>query len=352
MKRKINFNAGPAMLPAEVLQEAALAIEEYKNTGISILETQHRGKDFEEIIEESKHLVRLLCNIGDDYEVLWMQGGGRLQFSLIPMNFLLHRAAYIDSGHWANQAIESSKFVGDTVTIASTRAINYTQLPKLPKSIDGNFSYLHITTNNTIYGTQWHELPKYDIPLIADMSSDIFSGKRDYTQFDMFYAVAQKNLGIAGNTLVVIKKELLQRQARELAPIFCYNNHVLENSILNTANVFGIYVSLLTLRWINKKTLVQIEKENNQKAKLLYDAIDTNPHFKAYIQEKSDRSIMNVCFTAHDTLIEEKLLDSCSDNNITGIKGHRSIGGFRVSLYNAITMNDVKKLVTLINSIN
>ncbi len=340
------------MLPMEVLQEAASAIEEYKNTGISILETQHRGKDFEAIIEESKQLVRLLCNIGNDYEVLWMQGGGRLQFSLIPMNFLLNRAAYIDSGHWANQGIESSKFIGETVTIASSRNINYTKLPQLPTEIDGDYSYLHFTTNNTIYGTQWQEMPKYNIPLIADMSSDIFSGKRDYTQFDMFYAVAQKNLGIAGNTLVVIKKELLQHQARKLAPIFCYNNHVLENSILNTANVFGIYVSLLMLRWITKKTLVQIENENNQKAQLLYDTIDNNPHFNAYIQDKSDRSFMNVCFTANDALIEEKLLDSCAENNITGIKGHRSIGGFRVSLYNAITSNDVKKLVAIINSIN
>lgn len=349
MQKKINFNAGPAALPGEVLHDAAKAVREYKKTGLSILELSHRSKEFRDIVEESKSLVKELCALDDGYEVLWLHGGGRMQFCMIPMNFLSDgdSAGYIDSGHWAAEALEYATHYGDVQILASSKQSNYSHLPEWPTSVPKQLSYLHITTNNTVFGTQWHTIPKTKAPLIADMSSDIFSRKHDYTRYAAFYAAVQKNLGAAGIALVVIRKEMLQRIKRALPPMLDYREQAKENSILNTANVFGIYVSLLMLRWIKARGIDAIERDNKHKAQLLYNAIDNSRLFKPHVTEKAHRSMMNVCFTANTAETEKSFLELCEKNNITGIKGHRSVGGFRASLYNAVSVEDVERLVEL-----
>ena len=348
-QEKINFNAGPAALPATVLQQAADAVLRYKNTGISILELPHRGPEFLEIIEESKALVKELCDIGDDYEVLWLQGGGRMQFSMIPMNFLSagDTAGYIDSGHWAAEAMEYGAYYGQIQVMGSSRATHYNHLPEWPADIPNHLKYLHITTNNTIYGTQYSDIPKINVPLVADMSSDIFSRKWDYNRYDLIYAAAQKNLGTPGVALVIIKKDMLSRISNHLPPMLNYKTQVHENSILNTANVSGVYVSLLMLRWIKEKGIANIEADNNSKAEMLYKAIDESKLFTGYVQNPAHRSKMNVCFTAKDKETEQAFLKLCAENNIIGLQGHRSTGGFRVSIYNSIEVASVRTLVEL-----
>ena len=240
MQRKLNFNAGPAALPDEVLQQVADAVREYGNTGLSILELPHRGKDFRAIVEESTALVKELCNLGNDYDVVWMHGGGRMQFCMIPMNFLSERgtAGYIDSGHWSEEALEYATHYGGVDIPATSKPQQYSCLPDWPAAISKDLAYLHFTTNNTLYGTQWHHIPQTDVPLIADKSSDIFSAPHDYNRYAMFYAAVQKNLGAAGIALAVIRKDMLGRIVRELPPMLSYKAQVRERSILNTANVF------------------------------------------------------------------------------------------------------------------
>ncbi|MCD6010444.1 MAG: phosphoserine transaminase [Flavipsychrobacter sp.] len=351
MQRKINFNAGPAALPDEVLAQAAAAVKEYKNTGLSVLELPHRGTHFLEIIEESKALVKKLCALGNDYEVLWMHGGGRMQFCMVPMNFLGEHdsAGYIDSGHWAEEALEYATHYGNVQILATSKKSNYNSLPEWPVSVSEGLSYIHFTTNNTIFGTQWHKVPKTKVPLIADMSSDIFSRKHDYKKYSLFYAAAQKNLGVAGVGLVVVRKDMLPCITRSLPPMLSYKAQVKENSILNTANVFGVYVSLLMLRWIDKKGIGAIEKDNKRKAQLLYNAIDNSKLFIPHVKKESHRSLMNVCFTAKSPKVEKAFIELCEKNYITGIKGHRSVGGFRASLYNCITVGAVEQLVQLMH---
>ena len=350
---KINFNAGPAAMPPEVLHEAAKAVNKFRHTGLSILELPHRGKDFLDIIEESKALVKELCGLDDQYEVLWLHGGGRLQFCMIPMNFLPEggTAGYIDSGHWAHEAHKYAAFYGNAQILASSREGNYSRLPEWPSKIAKGFSYVHFTTNNTIYGTQWHNIPKVTAPLIADMSSDIFSRKHDYSRYALFYAAAQKNLGTAGVDLTVIRRDLLEKISRALPPMLNYKDQVKENSILNTANVFGVYVSLLTLRWIKKRGIEAIEKENNDKAELLYSALDSSSLFTPHVKEKAHRSLMNVCFTANSPDIEKAFHALCDRNDIIGIAGHKTVGGFRASLYNAVPLDAVELLVTLMKQL-
>lgn len=350
MKRKINFNAGPAALPGEVLQEASAAVLDYNGTGLSILELPHRGKQFLAIIEESNALVKELCGLGDNYEVLWLHGGGRMQFCMIPMNFLSERdsAGYIDSGRWAEEAFEYATRYGGAKILATSKDSNYSRLPGWPSSISDDLAYLHFTTNNTIFGTQWHHIPGVSVPLIADMSSDIFSRRHDYSRYALFYAAAQKNIGTPGVALTVIRKDMLDRIVRDLPPMLSYNAQVKENSILNTANVFGVYVSLLMLRWTKEKGIGIIEKENNHKAAILYGALEKSRMFKLHVTEKAHRSITNVCFTARDEQTERSFIALCAENNITGIKGHRFVGGFRVSLYNGVPVQAVELLTDLI----
>ena len=335
------------MLPADVLQQAQEAIIGYQHTGMSVLELPHRSAEVAAMIKECNALTLELCNLDDNYEVVWMQGGGRMQFCMIPMNFLADNdtAGFIDSGFWAEEAFSYATYYGQVNLLATSKAINYSRLPDWPKVVSNQPSYLHFTTNNTIFGTQWPDIPECNVPLIADMSSDIFSRTRNYSNCALFYAVAQKNLGIPGATMVVIRKDMLERIVRPLPPMLNYKEHVKEKSVLNTANVFGIYVSLLMLRWIKAKGIAVIEKENIEKAKLLYKAIDNSDFFLPHVKHKADRSLMNVCFTAISPEVEQTFLNLCDSNNITGIKGHRSVGGFRASLYNAVSLADVKELV-------
>lgn len=344
----INFDAGPAALPAEVLEQASQAILEYNNTGLSILEIAHRGPLFAGILEEANSLVKTLLALNDDYEVLWLQGGGRLQFSMVPMNFLSANgtAGYIDSGHWASEALRNGRLYGNTRTIASSREDNYTYIPQwggIPSDLD----YLHVTSNNTIYGTQFRDFPETDVPLIVDMSSELFSRRLDYSRFSLIYAVAQKNIGPAGVTLVVIRKSMLERQQRVLPEIFSYREQAANNSLLNTPPVFAVYCSLLTLRWISNIGMEAMEQRNREKARMLYDAIDNSRLFYG-VPRSEDRSMMNACFRAHDDRHTAQFIDFALQRNITGIKGHRSVGGFRASMYNAISPEQVSRLAAAI----
>lgn len=347
-----NFGAGPAALPKEVLQEASEAIINYNNSGLSILEIAHRGSLFTAILEEANALVKELLCLDNSYDVLWLQGGGRLQFAMVPMNFLGadETAGYIDSGRWAAEAMESAALYGNIKTIASSREDKYTYIPSSWQAEDmQGLRYLHITTNNTIYGTQFPYLPETDIPLIADMSSELFSRRLDYNKFGLIYAVAQKNIGPAGVTLAIIRKSLLQEQRRVLPEILSYRDMAQHKSVLNTPPVFAIYCSLLTLRWIKNKGLDEIERENEQKAALLYDTIDKSELFYG-VAEKTYRSKMNVCFRMHAENRTSEFIDFALQNGITGIKGHRNTGGFRASLYNAICLTDVEKLASVIKA--
>jgi phosphoserine aminotransferase len=262
------------------------------------------------------------------------------------MNFLGEAdvAGYIDTDHWSLNAIEYARYYGNAEVLASSRENNYNRLPLWPDNIPSHLSYLHYTSNNTIYGTQWHEVPKCNVPLIADMSSDIFCSRRDYKNCGLFYAAVQKNAGAAGVTLVVIHKDMLQRVKRNLPSMLDYRAQVKENSVLNTSPVFAIYTSLLMLRWTKKQGIDTLEKENKQKADLLYNELERNSLFNLFVQNKDDRSMMNVCFTAIDPGTEASFLSFCDKRNIVGIKGHRSIGGFRVSLYNAVTKKATERL--------
>lgn len=347
--RVINLNAGPATLPAEVLKQAAEAVLNYDGTGLSILSIPHRGQHFTAILEESKELVRELCGLGNNYEILWMHGGGRMQFAMIPMNFLGTQdlAGYIDSGNWSADAIKHALHYGKVNILSSSKQDNYTHLPDWPKEIPDNLAYLHMTTNNTIYGTQWRDIPKTKVPLVADMSSDIFSRQMNYTNCALFYAVAQKNIGPAGATLVAIRKDMLKSIKRSLPPMMNYAEHVSKKSVLNTPPVYPIYVSLLMLRWIKQQGIEKITADNERKATLLYDEVERNSLFSGTVAQKEDRSMMNICFKAADKETEQLFTQYCAENGIVNITGHRTVGGFRASLYNATSVEDVKYLVTV-----
>ena len=341
----INFDAGPAALPREVLAQASAAILDYDNSGLSILEIPHRGKLFEAILNEANARVKALLELDDNYEVLWLQGGGRLQFSMVPMNFLAEdaTAGYIESGHWAAEALKNAHLYGHTHVLGSSRADQFTHIPDWG-IVPEDLAYLHLTSNNTIYGTQFFHFPETKVPLVVDMSSELFSRKLDYNKFDLIYAVAQKNIGPAGVTLVAVRKSLLEQQKRPLPEILSYRDGVKHNSVLNTPPVFAIYCSLLTLRWISTIGMAEMERRNDEKARLLYEAIDNSKLFYG-VAQKEHRSKMNACFRAYDELHTQAFLDFARTRNITGIKGHRSVGGFRASLYNAISVADVQQLV-------
>ena len=352
-EHKIYFGAGPARLPQSVLEEAAAAALDYNGSGLSILEIPHRGKAFAAILEEANALVLKLCRLREDeYSVMWLQGGGRHQFAMVPMNFLGddETAGYIDSGHWAHEAAEHAAYYGGVDILSSSQEANYTHLPEWPSHIAESLAYLHFTTNNTIFGTQWKSIPESTVPLIADMSSDIFSMTRDYSRCALFYAVAQKNLGPAGVTLVVARKDFMEETKRGMPPLFSYAEQAAANSLLNTAPVAAIYTSLLVLRWVAAKGLDKIEEENSAKAVLLYGAIDKNPNFDGTV-EKNSRSLMNVTFRGKTEAIEKNFLAVCKARGIEGIEGHRSVGGFRASLYNAVSLENVRALVECVDGL-
>ena len=338
-----NFNSGPSILPREVFEEASGAILDFNNTGLSILEIGHRTPEFESIMEEARSLVKELMQLSPDHEVLFLHGGATTQFMQVPMNLLNENdlAAYTETGTWANKAIKEAKLFGHVEISGSARNTNYTTIPK-NLAVSQTASYLHITTNETIAGTQWHRLP-YDcgVPLVADMSSDILSRRIDFNKFDLIYAGAQKNMGAAGVNLVVVNKNILGKVNRPIPTILDYRNHIKEGSMLNTPPVFAVYVAMLTLRWLkNKGGVAAIEKINDAKAKLFYDTLDSLPVFKGPVA-KEDRSKMNAVFVMDDAALEKEFLDCCKKEGLYGIKGHRSVGGFRVSMYNALPMESV-----------
>jgi phosphoserine aminotransferase len=344
-----NFNAGPSILPKEVFEEASRAILDFNNTGLSILEIGHRTTLFQPVMEEARDLVRELMHLDSDHEVLFLHGGATTQFMQIPMNLLNENeiAAYTETGTWANKAIREAKLFGHVEIAGSSKETNYTTIPK-QLTVIPTASYLHITTNETIAGTQWHRLP-YDcgVPLVADMSSDILSREIDFNKFDLIYAGAQKNMGAAGVNIVVVNKNILGKVNRTVPTVLDYRNHIKEASMLNTPPVFAVYVAMLTLRWLkNKGGVAAMEKINDQKAAMLYKELDRNSLFKGTVAVE-DRSKMNVCFLMNDESKQDAFLNFAKQNNIVGIKGHRSVGGFRVSLYNALPLSSVEYLVEL-----
>lgn len=344
-----NFNSGPSVLPLEVYEESSRAILDYNNTGLSILEIGHRTPLFQAVMDEARSLVKELMQLDDDHEVLFLHGGATTQFMQVPMNLLNQNdlAAYTDTGTWGSKAIKEAKLFGYVEVAGSTKENNYTSVPK-NITVSPTAAYLHITTNETIAGTQWKKMP-YDcgVPLVADMSSDILSRVLDFNKFDLIYAGAQKNMGAAGVNLVVINKNILGKVNRPLPTILDYRNHIKEGSMLNTPPVFAVYVAMLTLRWLKKQGGVSaIEKVNDAKAELFYKTLDSLPVFKGPVA-KEDRSTMNAVFIMTDPNLEKEFLEICKKEGMVGIKGHRSVGGFRASMYNALKMESVEALTEL-----
>jgi phosphoserine aminotransferase len=346
-----NFNAGPSILPKEVFEEASHAVLDFNHSGLSILEIGHRTSLFQEVMDEARSLVRELMQLKDEQEILFLHGGATTQFMQVPMNLLDENeiAAYTDTGVWAAKAIKEAKIFGHVDVVCSGKESNYRVLPK-NFNVAPTSKYLHVTTNNTIYGTQWQDLSIFyteDVPLIADMSSDILSREIEFSKFDLIYAGAQKNLGTAGVNLIIVNKNILGKISRVIPSIMDYRNHIEAGSLLNTPPVFAVYVSLLTLRWLKKQGGVKtMEKLNNEKAGLFYTTLDNLPLFKAPVA-KEDRSKMNAVFTIADASLEKEFLELCRSEGMIGVKGHRLSGGFRVSMYNALPLESVRVLTDL-----
>jgi phosphoserine aminotransferase len=346
MSKIHNFSAGPGILPAEVLKQAAEACINFDQLDLSLLEISHRSKNFEKVMDEARAIVMELFEVGDEYDVVYLGGGASLQFAMVPYNLLTENgyAAYVNTGVWATKAIKESKIIGNTKVIASSEDKNFNYIPKgyeIPTDAD----YLHITSNNTIFGTQMQEFPKSPVPLVCDMSSDIFSRKVNAKNFDLIYAGAQKNMGPAGCTMVMVKKSILGKTGRKMLSMLDYNVHIKGGSMYNTPPVFPIYVTLLTLKWLKQNGgLSWIENLNQQKADLLYNEIDRNSLFVG-TTAKEDRSKMNACFLLHKTELEPEFDKVWKEAGISGIRGHRDVGGYRASLYNALPLESVKVLV-------
>ena len=346
-----NFNSGPSILPPEVLEQAAAAIHNFNNTGLSILEIGHRTSHFVEVVTEAQQIIKRLMGLDDAYEVLFLQGGATMQFMQVPMNLLDENglAAICDNGVWGNKAVKEAGIFGPVKVVSDTSDKKHTYINK-QLDIPANTTYLHITTNNTVEGTQWHQYPQTNALLVGDMSSDIFCRPTAFNQFDLIYAGAQKNMGAAGVTIVVVKKEILGKVNRKIPAILDYKKHIDAGSLLNTPPVFSIYVSLLTLCWMEAQGgLVEMGKRNNEKANLLYDTIESLPAFHCPIA-KEDRSIMNAVFFLTDPTREAAFLDLCKKEGMIGVKGYRTVGGIRVSMYNALPLSSVQTFCDLMKS--
>lgn len=346
-----NFNAGPSILPKPVFEEASRAILDFNGTGLSILEIGHRTRLFQEVMDEARSLVRELMRLDEDHEVLFLHGGASTQFFQVPMNLLEENdmAAYTDTGIWAGKAIKEAKLFGHVEIVCSSKDKNFTFLPR-DFDVPPTAKYLHLTTNNTVYGTQWQNLELFygfNVPLVADMSSDILSREIDFNRFSLVYAGAQKNIGAAGVNLVVVSKKLLGKIQRPIPTMMDYRVHIENGSMLNTPPVFAVFVCLLTLRWLKEQGGVKaIEKINNRKASLLYESLDSLPIFTPTVA-KEDRSKMNVVFIMQDPALEKEFIDLCNKEGMVGVKGHRTVGGFRISLYNALPFESVVALTDL-----
>ncbi len=337
-------------MPKEVFEEASKAVLNFNNTGLSILEIGHRTSIFEAVLDEARMLVKELMQLNDDKEILFLHGGASTQFFQVPMNLLNEHAsaAYLDCGVWGTKAIKEAKLFGQVDVVASSKDKGYTYIPK-DFQIPANASYFHYTTNNTVEGTEMWWTPDTNVPLVADMSSDILSKQMDFNKFALIYAGAQKNIGAAGVNLVILDKNYIAAD-RKLPSMMDYRQHIANGSMLNTPPVFAIYVCMLTLRWLKKiGGIAGIEKINKEKADLLYTALEANPVFRPTVA-KEDRSRMNVVFVMDDEEKEKAFLALCKKENMIGVKGHRSVGGFRASLYNALPLDSVKAFCELIKS--
>lgn len=344
--KKHNFSAGPSILPREVIEKTAQAVLDFNGSGLSILEISHRSKGFEAVIAEARDLFKELLNIPEGYSVLFLGGGASMQFCMVPYNFLEKKAAYLNTGVWANKAMKEAKGFGEVVEVASSKEAVYNYIPK-GYTIPADADYFHITTNNTIYGTEILTDMDSPVPLIADMSSDIFSRPMDVSKYAMIYGGAQKNLAPAGVTFVIVKDELLGNVSRNIPTMLNYQTHIAEGSMFNTPPVLPIYSALETLRWLKANGgLVEMEKRNIEKAELLYNAIDNSKMFVG-TANKEDRSRMNVCFVMKPEYkeLEAAFLKFATEAGMDGIKGHRSVGGFRASIYNAMPIESVQALI-------
>jgi len=344
--KKHNFFAGPAILPASVLEAAKEAVKDFSGMGLSILEISHRSKEFVAVMDEAFSSTRELLNLNDDYEVLFLTGGASSQFFMSAMNLLPQdgKAGYINTGAWSTKAIKEAKLFGTIEEIASSKDKNFSYIPKGYK-VDEDLAYLHLTSNNTISGTQMHEWPDTKVPFLCDMSSDIFSRPIDINRFGMIYAGAQKNLGPAGTTLAIIRKDMLGKIKRQVPTMLDYNTHISKGSSFNTPPVYPIYVCMLTMRWLKANGGVEaMEVKNKEKAAILYNEIDRNSLFKGAAATE-DRSLMNVTFVMNNSELEESFLTACTEAGCMGVKGHRSVGGFRASIYNAMPKESVQVLV-------
>lgn len=345
--KKHNFSAGPSILPQSVFEKASKAVLNFEDSGLSILEISHRSKEFLNVIEKARTLALQTAGLDDSYEALFLHGGASTQFLSVPYNLLKKKAAYIDTGTWSSKALNEAQLFGNVAIIASSKADGYKYIPK-DFNIPPDADYLHITTNNTIYGTQFHDIPNTNIPLVADMSSDIFSRDIDYSKFSLIYAGSQKNLGASGSTMVLVKKDILGKVSRKIPSILDYQNQIQSESMFNTPTTFSVYVNLLVLQWIQEQGGIKnIEKRNKAKAELLYNEIDRNPLVEGYAA-KQDRSLMNVSFFLKDPSMQEKFDTLWKNANISGLKGHRNLGGYRASIYNAMPIESVQVLVDVL----
>lgn len=344
--KKYNFNAGPSILPRVVIENTARQILDFNSSGLSLMEISHRAKDFQPVVDESVALIKELLDIPEEYSVIFLGGGASLQFMQIPANFLIKKAGYVNTGTWAKKAMKEAKLFGETVEVASSAADNYTHLPhhfEIPADLD----YLHITTNNTIFGTEVREDIDAPVPLIADMSSDIMSRPVDVSKYTAIYAGAQKNLAMAGVTVIIVKNDMLGKAPRELPTMIDYRTHVEKGSMFNTPPVVPIYSLLETMRWVKAQGGVkEMDRRAHERAEVLYAEIDRNRLFRGTV-DAQDRSLMNICFVMNDEYrdLEKPFLDFATSQGMIGVKGHRSVGGFRASCYNAQTMEGVNALV-------
>ncbi len=346
--KKHNFSAGPCILPEQVIKKASESILNFNNDDLSLIEISHRSKPFVNVMQNARNLVRELLNVPNNYSILFLQGGASLEFLMAPYNLLSQEGecAYINTGAWSVKAIKEAKKLGNTLVIGDSSDQNFNYIPKnltFPKKLD----YLHYTSNNTIYGTQFKSYPETDNILVCDMSSDIFSKKIDINKFGLIYAGAQKNMGPAGTTLIIVKNDILGKNGRDIPTMLDYQKHIEKESMFNTPPVFSVYVSMLTLEWLKQQGGVsEIEKINNEKALMLYNEIDRNPLFEGFANLE-DRSIMNATFNLLDKKLEDNFDSLCIENGINGLKGHRSVGGYRASMYNALPLSSVNHLVKL-----
>ena len=345
--KKYNFGAGPCILPREVIEKTASAILDFNGIGLSLSEISHRSKDFQPVMDEAMALVKEVLNVPEGYSVLFLGGGASLEFCMIPFNFLVKKAGYLNTGVWAKKAMKEAKLFGEVVEVASSADDNYTYLPKnfdVPTDLD----YLHITTNNTIYGTEYHKDLDVPVRMIGDMSSDIFSRPVDVSKYDCIYGGAQKNLSMAGVTFIIIKDEVLGRVQREIPTMLDYRTHIKKGSMFNTPPVVPIYTAMENLRWIKANGGVEaMEKLAKERADIVYGEIDRNKLFRGTVKCEEDRSYMNICFILNDEYadLQDEFFKFATERGMVGIKGHRDVGGFRASCYNAMTIEGCKALV-------